>query len=444
MKKALANKKFLSVLCGAVALIVVLMPFHAFVAVWLSSNAGHYTLIRLWKEFLLAGLVLAAAGLCWRDKKLFQQLAKTKLVWAIAAYSAVQVLWGLTSLLRHQVTAKALGYAWIVNLRFLVFFLAVFIIAKSTPRLKKAWPALVFWPAVIVAIIAMLQYLVLPYDFLKHFGYGKATIYPYETINHDINYLRAMSTLRGANPLGAYLVVVLSLLLAKVVNRQGKLWQQVALGVTGLLALAFSFSRSAWIGLALSVGFLIYISAKTTRAKQVLVKAALALVVVLAGLVLILRHDTTFQNAIFHTSEHSKISVSSNKGHESALKSGLRDLLREPLGRGPGTAGPASVYNKPHHARIAENYYIQVGQEVGWLGVALFLTINYLIAKELWQRRSSSLALGLLAALIGLAFVNLLSHAWTDDTLAYLWWGLAGVALVGKRSSSQKAGVAES
>ena len=23
----------------------------------------------------------------------------------------------------------------------------------------------------------------------------------------------------------------------------------------------------------------------------------------------------------------------------------------------------------------------------------------------------------------------MLSHAWTDDTLAYVWWGLAGIAM---------------
>ena len=38
-------------------------------------------------------------------------------------------------------------------------------------------------------------------------------------------------------------------------------------------------------------------------------------------------------------------------------------------------------------------------------------------------------ALSLFGSLIGLTFINLLSHAWTDDTLAYVWWGLAGIAM---------------
>jgi hypothetical protein len=47
--------------------------------------------------------------------------------------------------------------------------------------------------------------------------------------------------------------------------------------------------------------------------------------------------------------------------------------------------------------------------------------------------------LSLLASLIGISFVNLLSHAWADDTLAYLWWGLAGIAIgTGTKSESGK------
>jgi hypothetical protein len=34
-----------------------------------------------------------------------------------------------------------------------------------------------------------------------------------------------------------------------------------------------------------------------------------------------------------------------------------------------------------------------------------------------------------LASLIGISVINLVSHAWMDDTLSLLWWGLAGIAL---------------
>ncbi|HSH18546.1 MAG TPA: hypothetical protein VK978_04110, partial [Candidatus Saccharimonadales bacterium] len=135
------------------------------------------------------------------------------------------------------------------------------------------------------------------------------------------------------------------------------------------------------------------------------------------------------QNIFFHTNEHSRSAESSNAGHVAAVRNGSADMVQAPLGSGTGTAGPASVYNQAP-ARIAENYYIQIGQEVGVLGLALFLAINVLVVRRLWAlRQSSTLAVVLLASFLGITIINLLMHAWTDDTLAYLWWGFAGAAV---------------
>jgi hypothetical protein len=70
--------------------------------------------------------------------------------------------------------------------------------------------------------------------------------------------------------------------------------------------------------------------------------------------------------------------------------------------------------------------------------MALFIAINVYIGRELWRRRTDALALGLFVSLIGLTFVNMLSHAWSDDTLTYLWWGLAGIALTTTTKSSRQ------
>ena len=59
----------------------------------------------------------------------------------------------------------------------------------------------------------------------------------------------------------------------------------------------------------------------------------------------------------------------------------------------------------------------------------MFVLINAGVGYLLWLRRADPLALTLFASLIGLTLVNMLSHAWADDTLAYVWWGLAGVAM---------------
>ena len=112
-------------------------------------------------------------------------------------------------------------------------------------------------------------------------------------------------------------------------------------------------------------------------------------------------------------------------------------MLREPLGQGPGTAGPASFRND-NPARISENYFIQIGQEVGILGLLLFVAINIGIARELWVRRDQLLSLVLLTSLAGLTLVNLISHAWADDTLGLIFWGLAGIAIASHKPTPER------
>jgi hypothetical protein len=437
MSKAQTNRFTLRIpnlIACVSALILILLPFHAFLSVWLAKGVGHYTALRLWKEALLAVLVILAMYLLLVDKSLRRKLLESRLNQAILAYVGLTLVWGLAALQMHDVSAKALGYGLIVNLRFLLFFLIVWVAATKAPKLFTKWPDWLWWPLGIVVAFGLMQYFVLPYDFLRHFGYSDQTIFPYETINHDIHHIRIFSTLRGANPLGAYLVLAIPVLFV-VWKKQMKNWQTVLLaGSFGVLFM--TFSRSAWIGAVLSIGIVLWLSITSQAAKKRSLQIVGGLVVFLALTGFALRHNTTLQDYLFHTNDKSTIKTSSNQGHASALRDGLEDIAHEPLGHGPGSAGPASVYNTKGKTRIAENYFIQVGQETGWPGLLFFILINAYLAAELWRRRQDGLALGLLAALAGLTFVNLLSHAWADDTLAYLFWGLAAVAVPTKSVKS--------
>jgi O-antigen ligase len=208
-------------------------------------------------------------------------------------------------------------------------------------------------------------------------------------------------------------------------------------GLVSVFALYASGSRSAWIGLALCLAVIGWLLIRTRRGRLLFGAVAAAVVIVAAGSFWVLKHNVALQNAVLHTQDNSAVTTSSNEAHVSAVKTGLTDVAHQPLGDGPGTAGPASAYNAPHPVRIAEDYYVQVVQETGWLGLALFLSILALVATELYQRASGSpLALAVFVALIGVMFINLLSHAWTDDTLAFLWWGLAAVALGTRRKKT--------
>jgi len=419
-------------------LILFLMPFHALLTVWGASLIGHYTALRLWKEVFLVLCVIGVFYLWLTDHKIRFHTLSRRLVWLILAYMALTVVWGLLALNQHDVSSKAFGYGLIINLRFLAFFLVTWAVALRLTRLRAHWQRLVLWSAAVVVAFGVLQALVLPHDFLRHFGYNEQTIPALETINHNQHYVRIASTLRGANPLGAYLLIPISLLSVLLI-RHGRNWRQAVFLVGALLVLFFSFSRSAWVGAALSIIVLLFLSRLSRQSQRIALGVTALLLVVAGGLTLTYRHHARFENFVFHTQKNSAVKSTSNQGHLTALKSGLDDLRTRPLGQGPGTAGPASVYNQPHPARIAENYFIQIGQETGWLGLLLFVVINAGVAALLYVRRDDPLALSLFASLIGLTFINLLSHAWTDDTLAYIWWGLAGIAMAPNKLAEDEA-----
>lgn len=420
------------VLIGLIGVVILLLPFHALMTVWAASNFGHYTLFRLWKEFLILICGLIVIGLLFVDKNVRDTLLKSKLNWLIAAYVLLDLVTGAVAY-RHSVSGKALAYGLLDDLRFLAFFIICWAAAINSKYLNVRWQKLVLWPAVIVVGFGLLQMSVLSPNFLAHFGYSASTIKPFETINNNPNYIRILSTLRGADPLGAYLILPLSALVVLLIKfKKSWVWLKLVLIAATIAVLIGSYSRAAWIGallacIATAAAFLT--RKQLLRYKTALTVTVIVLVVAAAGGVVLLGHSKRFQNIIFHTQTNSSAPVSSDQAHLSALKGGIKAMLKSPLGEGPGTSGPASVYNHLRPARIPENYFLEVGEETGWLGLLLFLAINVFVGRELWLRRSSPLALTLFASLIGITFVNLLLLEWTDDTLSYIWWGLAGLAM---------------
>lgn len=417
--------RYMSLVC---TLIIVLMPFHAFLTVWGSSIFGHYTLLRLWKEILLLVLVLAGIILLTMQRRSRRLLLRDKLFWLLCAYVLLLVVAGGIALAAGTVNRKAFAYGLLLDSRFLAFFCVVWLATAHNDILLRFWKKILLIPAAITVGFALLQYAALPADFLKHFGYGPRTILPTETVDQNIAYRRVQSTLRGANPFGAYLVLIVSALgMLLTGTRRRRLPATLFFALSGL-ALFFTFSRSAWLGTLVATALLLWLTIRSRKVRQGLLIAGCAAVVAFGAVTYALRNNEHFAKVVFHTSSSSRSAESSNAGHVSALKGGLKDIAHRPWGSGVGTAGPASVYNKTP-ARIAENYYVQIAQETGLEGLCIFAAITILIGMRLWRRRSHELALVLLVSLVGLTVVNMLLHGWTDDTLAYVWWGLAGAAM---------------
>jgi len=414
-----------------VASLLVLLPFHAFLSVWIGSSFDLYTAARLWKEVLLAAVGIAALVLLCKDKKRLAGLPGKPLFWVMGAYVALHIVLGLWALAAQRVNLTALLYALDVNLRLVAVFFVAWVIAGKVPWLPRRWAGLLILPAAAVVLFGLLQAFVLPSDILQHVGYGPHTIAAFQTVDQKPDYIRLQSTLRGANPLGAYLIVIITAAVGLLFNKRFSTKSKLALCLLLVLSsvvLGLTYSRSAYLGAVAAAFTALWLLVQNGRSRFTLFLASTFALVMVALFFSLLQGNNTFQNIFFHTDETSLSGASSNEKRAGALEQGVHDVVHEPLGRGPGTAGPASQYNN-HPNRIAENYYLQIGQEVGWLGLGLFIAMLALVAAALLRRRADTLAVVLLASLVGLSLVNMLSHAWADDTLAYVWWGLAGIAL---------------
>ena len=412
-----------------ILIILLLLPFHEFLTTWLASNFGHINLFRVWKEIVLILISPIVFFLAWSDKKLRKWLIKDKLILLIKLFSIIVIVLGVIGYYQKRVNLSALGAGMVIDLRFFLIFLITLVLTRYTDFFRRYWKQILIYPALLVILFGIAQ-LFLPIDFLRHFGYGPNTIPAFQTIDQQLRFHRIQSTLRGANPLGAYLILITPVFIFFYTKN---LLVRVITSVLSLTALFFTYSRSAYVGLIVTIGIIFYYLKFDNHNLSAELKKALyylggGIILLVLALTLMLRNNSTFDNVFFHTSRNSQATTSSNTVRFSDLRSNTENFIKHPLGQGVGIAGPASTHNN-HPAKIAENFYIQIGQETGVLGLVVFLVINIIVGYRLFLSRADTLSLLLFASLIGISLVNMVSHAWADDTLSLIWWAFAGVAL---------------
>lgn len=417
---------------ASLAAIVFIMPYHAFVTTWLGTLIGPLLVWKSWKEILLALMVAAALAFLAMKRDIAVRLLRQPLVLAILAYTALHL--ALAVIYQHNLEPTIAGL--MTNLRFLALFLVAQLIVTAAPlRAEKVRHFLtksLLVSAVIISVFGLLQVTLLPKDFLTPFGYSdELTIAPYILIDEEEGALRAFSTLRGPNTLGMFLLLPVALLAVLAQRNYKRQYTLPALGLV-LLAIAATGSRSAWIGVFVTLSVLAIVIVGRERAMRYTRRWGVASLIVISLLVLAAFEYPPLRLAIFHSNSNDPtLTEGSTDAHLEATTAGAQDAIAHPLGRGPGQAGPASFYADV--PRIAENYYVQVSQETGVIGLILFLLISFLVARKLWRAskrpHAPPLTLALMASFWGIAAINILLHGWADDPTSLVWWGLAGLAL---------------
>ena len=291
-----------------------------------------------------------------------------------------------------------------------------------------------------VCIIALLQATILPKDILKSLGYSDLTIKPYLTVDQNNNFVRINSTLRGPNPLGAFAVIAINLMVIFWRRYQKISKPCLILGIVvlygALVALWFSYSRGAWLAMLVSIIIipLIY------QAKNGTINHRLLLIVPIMTVILItligLNSQSSFvQNVIFHNNPESSSVIKSNHGHIQSMNDGVSTVVNHPFGFGLGSVGsPSLLSGSP---KIIENQYIYMAIETGVIGLVLQMMVFSIVLWKLYFQRDN-LSIGVLASGIGMAIIGMFLPVWADDTIGIIWWSLTGLTIATNKKKNNK------
>ncbi len=404
------------------------LPFHAFLSTWGGTHIGPLWLWKSWKDIVIFIETLVVLGWLGFHSSVLKSYLRQRLWQMLAAFVAAVLLLTIVWWEKNGLSATLAGLA--MDLRyFVVFFLGFVLIRFGSFSNEKTFAKVqkyIVGIGVVIALFGLLQVSLVPRDFLSSFGYEKGvTIAPYLEIDaKSPELIRAFATLRGPNDYGAYLVMALLFTLAVPMSRRIKIL------ILGIIAagIIVSFSRSALLAMIVAVGtwgFLRYGKALRPYILPLFLAALVGGGIALAAALA----NPTIRLLVFHSSEHdSHLTEGNLDDHASAKVRGVQRVAANPLGCGAGCSGPASYYGSS--PKISENYYLQIAEEYGIVGVMAWLGITTAAVIRLLYSWKQRLNLALFSTFAGLSVIGLFLHVWADDPLSMTWWLIAG-AIIG-------------
>jgi hypothetical protein len=415
-------------LLGTLAFIITLLPIHAFLSTWGGTEIGPLLIWKSWKEILLVPAVLVTLVWVIIRPAVMQELFDDKIVPLIVLYGLLVLGYIGFGIDANGLDAMFAGLAF--DLRYFAMFVLAFLLFRFGTIDKKPFinyvALFLIGTGLVLSVVGILQVTVIPREFLTIFGYEKfTTIAPYLTIDEKSpDIIRAFATLRGPNDYGAFLVMTLAFALVCLSTYKRK----IAVGSVMLLGIFVSHSRSAYLAAAVVIALWLITTIGVERVKQYWKYGVLAVmaVVAVASLSLV---SPTVRLIVFHSSENDTHLTEGNlEAHGDAIVDTSERVAEKPLGCGTGCSGPASYYGP--NAKISENYYLQIAEQYGVLGLGLWLAIFVVIMRRLYATsRNNPAALALFIAGIGLSVIGVLLHVWADDPLSMTWWVIAGAVL---------------
>lgn len=421
----------------ALAAMFVAVPLQVTVLAWLYAHGAPFAAVRyagFFKEVVIMGLVVAV---------LLDQEARRHRMgaaeWAGLAFVAITtfylvlpafvpgVLGGQSSTVRFS--------AWRLNVIFVVLFLACRRLRWTSAEMRLLENALLV-AAAVLSVGAIWE--LLDESGFEHFVTDVVqqprfhaevldsklqSVVAYEALG-DGTVTRVGSWTLSPLTLAFCLVTPLAIGVRRLISGQRGGLVLIATAATGV-ALLSTHTRSAILAglIAIVLVLALSLTGRQRRATEVLLGFLLVAVCAAPYLPQSSIYER-FLGAANGTEE-------SAQTHQERTSSAWNQTLDSPLGFGLGSnPGTGAQYETDNYV-TAENAYLQVSLELGWLAAVLFILMTVALIWDLFSLARSwpgSSALAAAGAGLGLAVGGFFLHVWVGFQTAMLFWGFAGAA----------------
>lgn len=409
----------------------------------LGLPAGVVRPLGLWKEAVLAGLLVAAGHRVLARRSRLDGLDVAALVYvaAVTTYLVVPALFLSAGSAGGEGPQTLLART--VAYRFDVGFVVLFLAARHAPVAPR-WLnrfimaifviGVAFSALVVVEQLAGARWYSVVADALEVPGYradvlgveGPKTLSGSPAEGLGVAGVSDPGPRTFSQSSGLRLLLPLAVGIGRIVHHRARRWEQA--GTIALaLALVLSQTRSALLAAVVVGAVAIRFSparARPARPRLVVALAALSIAIVPVAAA------TGLARQIVAVAD---VQDESTRGHLEGLRSGLAVVRQQPLGQGLGTSPGVSERFDREDRVVSENYYLQVANEIGVPTLLAFLTMLALLIRKLLRaagQRGDSMITGATAgAMVGLTVASLILHVWNDLGLAWPMWAAAGLVL---------------
>ncbi len=239
------------------------------------------------------------------------------------------------------------------------------------------------------------------------------------------------------NPNGLAFVIVTSLVFCHHLAPLSKLgkWLYLAYAPLAIWALTLTASRTGIVALAVAVGVLWL---KSPR-KVTFAVVAIAAIVIVGPLL-----PPDLQDRYLSIVSSDTKNAGTASGRSEGIRVGFEVAMRRPFfGHGLGTSTEAQA-NFAGTDMPAHNLFVEIAQELGFLGLLLFLVFIAVVTREVRVARQRCLAAGSTGLVLKTAdavqvffWMNLVSSWASYGLSSYEWYLMAGLSAVMSRMAMQ-------